>query len=198
MGGETSRSPRRGLWDTGVGMARKVARISLSGNWFFQLLHRGEAGRGGALCILARDSWGKLTLKPVTRTVISSSWDGSSWGFDPMISQWFEREGEVERRRRGGKLVLDRGEVVRLFLGSAAGAGLCSSPQWTHCREICRRLLRFSFPSTTESGRPRLDLSPLTFCYHMLNEVPLISWSEIHDWNGRVPTSMATSYCMNI
>jgi len=32
----------------------------------------------------------------------------------------------------------------------------------------------------------------------MLNEVPLISWSEIHDWNGRVPTSMATSYCMNI
>jgi hypothetical protein len=164
MGGETSRSPRRGLWDTGLGRAKKKS-LELA----YLVIDSFNCCTEEKLCLVAHcASWhatvgGKHTPKPVTRTVISSSWDGSSWGFDPMISKWSRREGEVERRRGCGNLMLDRGEVVRLFLGSVAGAGLCSSPQWAHCREICRRLLRFSFPSTTESGRPHFDLSPLTF-----------------------------------
>jgi hypothetical protein len=114
-----------------------------------------------------------------------------------MILQCFESEEEVERRRRGVEMVLDKGEVVRLFLGSVAGAGLCSSPQWAHCREICRRL-RFSFPSTTESrSATSRHISAHFFISHVQGSSP-ISWSEIHNWNGRVPTSMATSYCINI
>lgn len=73
-----------------------------------------------------------------------------------MIPQWFEREEEVERRRRGVEMVMDRREVVRLFLGSVAGAGLCSTPQcwwWAH---VGKSLAVSSAVPQPNQGRPRV------------------------------------------
>ncbi len=59
-----------------------------------------------ALCNLAREECsvvrGEHTPKPVTRTVISSSWFGGSSGFEPMIRDVSRAKDEVERQCCGG------------------------------------------------------------------------------------------------